>query len=152
MFDTIQHSPARRRVTAALLCAALALPVALAVPPPPAQAQTVVTYALPSGLPAGDNGSGICTVSAAGQSSGVYKYVGTATTFGYTTFESDSRVQVQVTFPSGVTSAVVRPKSYGITPQIGGNTVSFSMYPGRRRLGSWALLMMPMSMSIDART
>ncbi len=139
VFDAVRSiaRPARRRIAAALFCAALVVPAALAAPARPAHAQTVVTYALPSGLPSAANGSGVCSVSVAGQSSGVYQYAPTgannfSTIVGYTTFETDAAVQVQVTFTSSVSSAVVRPKSYGITPQITGNTVSFSMNPGQK--------------------
>lgn len=128
MFDAVR-SIARpgRRIASALLCAALAIPAALAAPAPPAHAQTVVTYPLPSGLPSGD-ASSHWSVTANGQGSGTYEFSG----LSYTTFSSDAGVSVNATFSGSIAGVVIRPKSYGITPAVNGSRVSFTLSPNQK--------------------
>ncbi len=125
------NRPAARRLVGALLCAALALPAALAAalaaPAPRAHAQTLNVYPLPSGLPSGD-ASSQWSVTANGQSSGVYQFSG----LSYTTFSTDAAVSVNTTFSGSVSSVVIRPKSYGITPSVNGRTVSFTLNPNQK--------------------
>ena len=121
MFHNISWStcPIAHRITGALLCAALIVPVALAAPAPLAHAQSLNVYPLPSGLPSGD-ASSQWSVTVNGQSSGVYQFSG----LSYTTFSTDAAVSINATFNGSVSSVVIRPKSYGIAPTINGSTLS----------------------------
>jgi len=119
--------PVARRVIGALLCAALVVPAALTTPAHLAHAQTLNVYPLPSGLPSGD-ASSQWSVTANGQNSGVYSF----SSLSYTTFSTDAAVSINATFNGSVSSVVIRPKSYGITPTVNGRTVSFTLSPNQK--------------------
>lgn len=129
MFHNMSWStcPVARRVVGALLCAALIVPAALAAPAYLVHAQTLNVYPLPSGLPSGD-ASSQWSVTANGQSSGVYAFSG----LSYTTFSTDSSVSVNATFTGSISSVVIRPKSYGISASVSGNRVSFTLTPNQK--------------------
>ena len=98
--------------------------VVFVMPRTHAHAANIVTYPQIPGV----NVSGIFSVQVNGQNSPAYIANGSpAPTF--TTFSTDGTVTVDVKDLQGsVSSAVVRPTSYGITPTIkNGNTVEFTM-------------------------
>ena len=97
-----------------------------AMPPTHAHAATVVTYPQIPGV----NVSGVFSIQVNGQNSPAYIANGSPTPT-FTTFSTDGAVTVDVKDLQGsVSSAVVRPTSYGITPAIrNGNTVEFTMNP-----------------------
>jgi hypothetical protein len=60
----------------------------------------------------------------------VFTFTEPTTTNPVAIFDFEGRVEVTLTYPSAVTSAVVRPLAYGIEPTVSGNTVTFELdYP-----------------------
>jgi len=109
-----------------LLVAALATLCVMPFAATRVSAATIVTYQQTPGMSVSD----VFSISVNGQSSPAYKAVGSPTST-FTTFTTDGAVTVDVQDLKGsVSSAVVRPLSYGIVPTIkNGNTVEFTMNP-----------------------
>lgn len=102
-------------------------------------AATVVTYPGPAGIPASDQFSVRVSDGASWQDSFTYQTKGGTTQSGnidysFSNFEmGGGAVTVEVTFLKGnITSCVVQPSRYNITPTIAGNKATFTMTEPRK--------------------
>ncbi len=121
----------QRRSTAlsSVVLLLLSLVAVFVMPGSHALAANIVTYPQIPGV----NVSGVFSVQVNGQNSPAYIASGSPTST-FTTFATDGAVTVGVRDLQGsVSSAVVRPKSYGIVPTIqNGNTVEFTINPDQK--------------------